>query len=45
MNNSKFEKDKKMEDNIIKYIKNLIWIKKETKETDHNAIKDTKKSF
>ena len=34
-----------MEDHIIKYITNLIWLKIEAKEIDHNAIKDTKKFF
>ena len=42
MNGLKFEKDKKVKDNIIKDVRNLFRLKKEI---DDAAIKDIRKYF
>ena len=42
MNDLKFEKDKKVKDNIIKDVRNLFRLKKEI---DDAAIKDIRKYF
>ena len=50
MNSSKLEKNKKVEDNIIKDIKNLFRLRSENKkrtkkELDYTAIKDIRNIF
>ena len=42
MKSSRFEKDKKIEGNIIKDVRNLFRLKKEI---DGTTVKDTKKYF